>query len=75
MTDLSDKKVEDFSPEDFEAFWKPHIRKQIKYICEICSKPIERDRFVDHMERNHSRYYEKHDKSVEKSTDVTNKNS
>jgi hypothetical protein len=59
------QKVEQFSQQDYEKFWKQYLREQVKYICKICNKPIQKRNMVSHMERNHDEKYEQHNQDVE----------
>jgi len=69
VTDLSDKKVARFTQEEYEEFWKQHMTEQVKYICDLCSKPIRKRNFIDHMEKNHKNLYDKHDRKIERDTE------
>ncbi len=67
MTEWRNKKVEQFSPEDYDKFWeKQYLMKEVTYVCQICGDEIKKRNMIQHMESNHDEKYERHNKDVEK---------
>jgi hypothetical protein len=59
-----DKKVEDFTQEEYEEFWNQYVEEQVQCYCEICHQPIRRSGILDHMEKNHDKKYQQHNARV-----------
>jgi len=62
---IENKKVENWTTEEYEEFWNQYVEEQFRYYCEICHRLIDGHNVSDHMESKHSDYYEKHNQKVE----------
>lgn len=62
--DWKNKKVEQFTLEEYEEFWSQYVEKQVRYFCEICHQPIRKSDMLDHMEKNHEKKYDQHNATV-----------
>jgi len=59
-----DKKVEEWSQEEYREFWSNFVEEQIIYRCVLCESKIPGD-VETHMESNHSEKYRQHNQSLE----------
>ena len=60
------KKVEQWTDEEYEEFWQQFVEERIQYVCQICHRPIESRDISGHMEAQHDEYYEKHNKKIKR---------
>lgn len=60
------KKVEQWTSEEYEEFWSNFVEERVKYICQICHRPIEGRDISGHMESKHDEYYQKHNNKVKR---------